>query len=80
MLHSLQGVVSVINVDAISQPRVDSKIYDITKIDFDLLKPEFAKSNTKNTSVQSLKEAVERQLKRMVNQNPSCLDYYTRYQ
>lgn len=46
----------------------------------DLLKAEFSNSQTKNTSVQTLKEAVERQLQRMVQQNPSRIDYYTRYQ
>ncbi|MEH1905738.1 MAG: type I restriction endonuclease subunit R [Nostoc sp.] len=56
------------------------KNYDISKIDFESLKAEFANSPTKNTSVQTLKEAVERQLQRMIQQNPSRIDYYTRYQ
>lgn len=82
VLLCLQGVVNdFINVDTSRLPGADSgKIFNISNIDFDLLKSEFAKSQTKNTSVQTLKSAVERQLQRMVRQNPSRIDYYTRYQ
>ncbi|MEH1908161.1 type I restriction enzyme endonuclease domain-containing protein [Nostoc sp.] len=82
VLRFLQGVVSeFINVDTSRLPGAESgKTYDISKIDFELLKAEFANSPTKNTSVQTLKEAVERQLQRMIQQNPSRIDYYTRYQ
>ena len=64
VLRSLQGVVSeFINVDTSRLPGSESdKNYDISNIDFELLKAEFAKSQTKNTSVQTLKGAVERQL------------------
>lgn len=82
VLRSLQGVVSeFINVDISRLPGSESdKTYDISNIDFELLKAEFAHSQTKNTSVQTLKEAVERQLQRMVQQNPSRIDYIARYQ
>ncbi|MBW4614149.1 MAG: type I restriction endonuclease subunit R [Desmonostoc vinosum HA7617-LM4] len=82
VLRSLQGIVSeFINVDTSRLPGSESgKTYDISNIDFELLKAEFANSSTKNTSVQTLKEAVERQLQRMIQKNPSRIDYYTRYQ
>ncbi|MEH2457848.1 type I restriction enzyme endonuclease domain-containing protein [Nostoc sp.] len=82
VLYSLQNVVSdLINVDTSRLPGADSgKIYNISKIDFDVLKAEFANSPAKNISVQSLKEAVERQLHRMLKQNPSRIDYYACYQ
>ncbi|MBO1051558.1 MAG: type I restriction endonuclease subunit R [Dolichospermum sp. DET50] len=82
VLYSLQNVVSdLINVDTSRLPGADSgKIYDISKIDFDVLKAEFANSPTKNISVQTLKEAIERQLQRMLKQNSSRMDYYARYQ
>jgi len=82
VLYSLQNVVSdLINVDTSRLPGADSgKIYNISKIDFDVLKAEFANSPAKNISVQSLKEAVERQLQRMLKQNPSRIDYYVCYQ
>ncbi len=83
VLYYLQkNVVSeLINVDTSRVPGADSgKEYDISKIDFDVLKAEFAKSPTKNISVQSLKEAIEKQLQRMLKQNSSRMDYYARYQ
>ena len=56
------------------------RIYDISQIDFDLLRREFAKSDRKNTALQTLKSQVEAKLRRMVEQNPTRIDYYKRYQ
>lgn len=81
-IYSLQKAVNkLIDIDTTQIPGADSgKIYDISNIDFELLKAEFSKSSQKNTSVQTLKQAVERQLQRMLRQNPSRIDYYNRYQ
>ncbi len=82
VLRSLHGVVSeVISVTEELELGEDSgKLYDISKINFDLLKSEFAKTNTKNTQIQTLKEAIEQQLKRMLHVNPLRIDFYTQYQ
>jgi type I restriction enzyme R subunit len=56
------------------------KIYDISKIDFEKLKEEFQKSHKKNTTVQCLKNQVERRLDLMLQRNPLRLDYHKRYQ
>ena len=55
------------------------KLYDISHIDFDKLKAEFAKNPNKNTAVQSLKNAIDRKLQRMIQQNPLRMDFYKRY-
>ena len=55
-------------------------LYDISKIDFDKLKEEFQKSPTKNTTVQSLKNQVEKKLQKMMARNPLRTDFNTRYQ
>jgi type I restriction enzyme R subunit len=44
--------------------------YDISKIDFDRLKKEFERSQTKRTTVQTLKQVVENRLSRLIAQNP----------
>ena len=82
VLMALHGVVS----DAITHqpvtrlPGADSgKVYDISHLDFDRLRREFAKQPHKNTTVQGLKDAVEKKLKRMVQQNPLRIDFYERY-
>lgn len=56
------------------------KMYDISQIDFERLRQEFQKSTKKNTTVQSLKDVVEKRLQRMIEKNPLRMDYYKRYQ
>ncbi len=55
-------------------------VYDISKINFERLRKEFERMDGKNTAVQSVKQKVERQLKRMVAQNPTRIDLYERFQ
>ena len=55
------------------------KLYDISHIDFDKLKAEFAKNPNKNTAVQSLKDAIDRKLQSMIRQNSLRMDFYKRY-
>jgi type I restriction enzyme R subunit len=62
-----------------SKPDGD-RIYDISKIDFERLRQEFAKSECKNTTVQSLKQAVEKKLARLMMLNPLRTDYQEHYE
>lgn len=65
----------------ISEPKPDGeRIYDISQIDFERLRQEFAKSERKNTTVQSLKHAVEQKLARLMMQNPLRTDYQEYYE
>ena len=54
--------------------------YDISKIDFDRLKQEFARSPIKNTIVQNLRQAVEQRLQRLLQQNPLRTDFQLHYE
>ena len=56
------------------------RIYDISKIDFERLRQEFSRSERKNTTVQSLKHAVEKKLARLMMQNPLRTDYQEHYE
>ncbi len=58
----------------------ENKIIDLSGLDFAVLEQHFLKTKNKNAAVQSLKEKVEKQLKRMVERNPLMVDYYKRYQ
>lgn len=53
--------------------------FDISAIDFDLLRREFAKTRRKNLLMRDLDEAIWRQLDKMVFANPKRIDYYERY-
>ncbi len=54
--------------------------YDISKIDFDRLRKEFERSPKKNTTVQSLRQAVENRLQRLLQQNPLRTDFQQHYE
>ncbi len=82
VLRSLQEVVgSAIVVNTEREAGEDSGlVYDISGIDWDVLRTEFARSSAKNLAVKTLKDAVEQQLRRMVQRNPLRIDLYERYQ
>ncbi|SEN59601.1 type I restriction endonuclease subunit R [Nitrosomonas marina] len=57
-----------------------NKLYDISKIDFERLRKEFERSPAKNTTVQSLKEIIEKKLLKMLMQNPTRTDFQKHYE
>ncbi len=58
----------------------ESAPYDISKIDFDRLRKEFERSPKKNTTVQNLRQAVEKRLQRLLLQNPLRTDFQQHYE
>ena len=58
----------------------DQAPYDISRIDFDKLKKEFERSSSKRTTVQTLKQAVETRLRRLLKQNPLRTDFQQHYE
>ena len=60
-----------------SQP---PKHYDLSKINFDRLKAEFAKTRHKAVAVLNLQEQLEQRLAAMLAANPTRVDLYERYQ
>lgn len=64
-----------------TEPSEDKdKIYDISRIDFARLKDEFKKLSDRNTLTQSLKDAIEKRLQHMIDQNPQRVDFQKRFQ
>lgn len=81
LMRKIQNVVDESIENMVAEPVHDEeKIIDISGLNFDIIKQMFMKSENKNTAVQSLKDKVENQLKRMVERNPLTVDYYKRYQ
>ena len=54
--------------------------YDISKIDFERLRQEFAKRSTKHTDVQSLEAAIDQRVQWLIAENPGRTDYQQRFQ
>jgi len=57
-----------------------SRQFDISKIDFDLLRREFAKAAHKKLIIKDLADLVDERIKAMLARNPVRMDYYDRYQ
>lgn len=53
---------------------------DLSEIDLERLRKEFAKTKRKNTALKDIRDVVEQKLRQMVNNNPLRMDYYRRYQ
>jgi type I restriction enzyme R subunit len=81
IMRKIQNVVDKSIENRIAEPsHNEEKIIDLSGLNFVLLEQYFLKTKNKNAAVQSLKDKVEKQLKRMVERNPLTVDYYKRYQ
>ena len=58
----------------------ESRRFDISKIDFDLLRREFARARQKNLMLKDLQEVIQAQLDRMLFNNPDRINFYEKYQ
>ena len=58
----------------------ESRRFDISKIDFDLLRREFARARRKNLMLKDLQEVIQDQLDRMLFNNPDRINFYEKYQ
>ena len=63
----------------VAEPMVGRR-FDISGINFDLLRQEFAKSNEKNLILKDLLELLQERLDKMLSANPSRINFYERYQ
>lgn len=54
--------------------------YDISGINFELLRTEFAKRKHKNLLLKDIQEYLEQELDKSIGVNPQRIDYYERYQ
>lgn len=80
ILRRLQGVVDEaieIRSDGITE---ETAPYDISKIDFDRLRQEFERCPAKRTIVQDLRQAIDKRLLRLLQQNPLRTDFQRHYE
>ncbi len=57
----------------------EDRIFDISKVNFDKLRKEFAKSDRKAGDVQDLRTVLEKRLARMTAANPTLIDFQERF-
>ena len=60
--------------------QMDSKLYDLSRIDLDKLRDEFSKKvKRKASAMEDVRQVVEKKLAQMLAQNPLRMDYYKKY-
>jgi type I restriction enzyme R subunit len=60
--------------------QMDAKLFDISTIDLEKLRDEFAKKvKRKASTLEDIRQVVEKKLEQMLARNPQRMDYYKRY-
>ena len=67
-------------IDVPGESLTPSRQFDISKIDFDLLRREFSRTKKKNLILKDLEDLIQQRLKELLFANPQRIDYYERYQ
>lgn len=81
LMVQINGIIGeYIVLEQKDENRSFAKRFDISKIDFDLLRREFAKAKKKNLAIMELDELIRKRIDSMLKANPSRVDYYERYQ
>lgn len=80
IMRALQGVVDESIAIQADVATAGDRLYDVSKIDFEKLKREFEHSPKKNTTVQTMKDALQRKLELMLRQNPTLTDFQKHYE
>ena len=81
LMVQINGILGeYILIEQTSENQSMAKRFDISKIDFDLLRREFTKVKKKNLMFMELDELIQMRLDRMIKNNPKRVDYYERYQ
>ena len=81
LMVQINGILGeYILIEQTPSDRSIAKRFDISKIDFDLLRKEFAKAHKKNLLITDLDELIQSRLDSMLKENPKRVDYYERYQ
>jgi len=82
VLKALHRIVNqAIVTDAPGVDQVEEKQYDLSQINLEKLRDEFAKKvKHKATTLQDIRTIIEARLSRMLMHNPRHMDYYQKYQ
>ena len=81
LMVQINGIVNeYIEIEQQADGLAPFRQFDISKIDFELLRSEFAKAKKKNLILKDLEELIQIRLEKMLFSNPSRINYYDRYQ
>ena len=81
LMVEINSIISeYVQVDVPGEGIEPSRQFDISRIDFDLLRREFAKAKKKNLMLKDLDELIRQRLDALLFSNPQRINYYERYQ
>lgn len=69
-----------VQIEQAAEGITPSRQFDISKIDFDLLRREFARAKKKNLILKDLRDLICERLDKMLFSNPNRIEYHERYQ
>lgn len=69
-----------VQIEQAAEGITPSRQFDISKIDFDLLRREFARAKKKNLILKDLQDMICERLDKMLFSNPNRIEYHERYQ
>lgn len=81
LMVEINNIISeYVHVEQAAQGLTPSRQFDISQIDFDLLRREFARAKKKNLVMRDLQELIQVRLDAMLFNNPDRIQYHERYQ
>ena len=81
LMVEISGIISqYMRIEEPTPGITPSRQFDISSIDFDLLRREFAQAKNKNLVMRDLEDLIEEKLHSMLSENPNRINYYERYQ
>jgi type I restriction enzyme R subunit len=81
LLKELHKIVNeAIRTQGTGEDHAEGLMVDLSQLDFQKLRDEFAKVRRKQALLQDIREMVEQKLQQMLGYNPLGMDYYKKYQ
>ena len=81
LMVEINNIISeYVSVEQAAEGIVPSKQFDISQIDFDMLRREFARAKRKNLIIKDLQELIQVRIDAMLFNNPDRIKYHERYQ
>ena len=81
LMVEISGIISqYMRIEEPTPGITPSRQFDISSIDFDLLRREFARAKNKNLVMRDLEDLIEEKLHSMLSDNPNRINDYERYQ
>ncbi len=81
LMVEINGIINeYVQVEPAEEGIVPSRQFDISGIDFDLLRREFAKAKRKNLVIRDLEQVIQERINALMLNNPNRINYYEQYQ